>query len=207
MMVEDMDLVRTYIDAGVLVADDGIFLPAVPQPFHHLRELGRATVALMLWRQGHAEIGRLGLAARRDQVPPTPAAADLVERGEEARDMERFIEGGAGRRDEADLRPDGRERGQQRKRLMARHAGRAAPYLGIVRTEHRERVGGKDQVEATPLGRLRDLREMGEGLALGDVDLRVAPGDEMMAQPLKEQAEPHPALHHRPLLRLFVSFD
>src|SRR5580692_2409554 len=86
---------------GVLVADKGIVVPGIPQAEDNAGELARAVVALaVIVMFFAAEIARLVLLARSDQVPPGPAAAQMIERREFARDVERLVVAGRGRRHE-----------------------------------------------------------------------------------------------------------
>ncbi len=84
-MVDPMDLVRVDEPRRVLVADDGIVLPAVPQAQGHLQEFVGAAVPMVgVGVVRIAEIGTARVGVRRGHdVPPGAALADVVE-GREA---------------------------------------------------------------------------------------------------------------------------
>ena len=86
------------------VADEGVVGPAVPQAGDHVVELARAAVALgVLHVLVEAEIQRRVRIGGGDDVPAGAAAADMVERGEAARDVIGLVEGGRAGRDQADM--------------------------------------------------------------------------------------------------------
>ena len=78
------------IDAVLDVADEGVVGPAVPEAGDDVEELAGAAVALaMLHMLVQAEIQRRVGVGGGDQVPAGAPAADMVERGESARDRDR----------------------------------------------------------------------------------------------------------------------
>ena len=86
------------------VADEGVVRPAVPQSRHHVVELARAAIALaVLHVLVEPEIQRRVRIGGGDDVPAGAAAADVVERGEPARDVIGRVEGGRAGGDEADM--------------------------------------------------------------------------------------------------------
>ena len=79
-----------------------------------------------------AEVVRLGVLARGDQVPAGAAVADVVERGELARDVIGLVVGRRRGRDQADALGHHRQRRQQRDRLEMRdELHRAAERLDM----------------------------------------------------------------------------
>ena len=95
------------IDAALDVADEGVVGPAVPQAGHHVVELARAAIALaVLHVLVEAEIQRRIGIGGGDDVPAGAAAAEVIERGEAARDVIGRVEGGRAGGDEADVLGD-----------------------------------------------------------------------------------------------------
>ena len=80
------------------VADEGVVGAAVPQTGDDIVELARAAIALVVLDMlVEAEIERGVRIGGGDDVPAGAAAADMVERGEAARDVIGLVEGGGGR--------------------------------------------------------------------------------------------------------------
>ncbi|CUI61657.1 Uncharacterised protein [Achromobacter xylosoxidans] len=188
-MAQRMQLGRVEILAAVLVAQEGVVLPAVPQAQHHVVELGGAGIAAgVLDVLVQVEVLRLALAAGSDQVPARAAAADVVERGELARHVVRLVVGGRNRGDQADFLGHGGQRRQQRQRLevVAARGARQRRQVGVA---HADRVGQEDGVELGGLGATRQLGVMAEidrrvGLGVG-----MAPGGDVVAGLHQEGAE------------------
>ena len=134
------------------IIDDGVVRPAVPQRRHHLHELLAAGVAV-----GVADLGVAAIVAcrrgepRGDDVPADPPVADVVERGELAREIVRLSVGGRGGGDQADPLGRGRQRAERGDRLQPRAAG-----MGNV-VAQRQLVGDEDRVEQPGLGPARDV--------------------------------------------------
>ncbi len=162
---------RVEEDAGLLVAREGVVLVGVPEALRHLHVLERAPVA-----GGVVEVVLPVVVLRRplvdagDDVPAGAAAADQIERGDLAGDVERLGVGGRDRRDQADLLGRGGDRRQQGQRLEpAEEVGRGLGGDELA-------VGDEDEVEAGRLGLL------GAGDVPPDVDagvtgdLRIEPG-------------------------------
>ena len=104
LVVEHVHLGGIEVDAALDVADEGIVGPAIPQAGHHVVELARARVALVVLHVlVHAEIERRVGVGGGDDVPAGAAAGDVVERGEAARDVIGRVEGGRAGGDEADM--------------------------------------------------------------------------------------------------------
>jgi hypothetical protein len=169
-VVEGVDPVGVGVVPAVVVAQDRTVLPAVPELGDDLQELGGAGVAVPVRRAFDAEVVRLGLARRGDDVPSGPAAADVVQRGELAGHVEGLVVGGGDGRDQADVVGDRGQRGQQGQGLQP--AERVVPDVA----PQGQPVGEEDRVEPAPLG------DLGETLVVADVGdvggggARVPPG-------------------------------
>ena len=169
-MAEHVHLGGIEIDAVLDVADEGVVRPAVPQARHHVVELARAPIALaVLHVLVEPEIERRVRVRGGDDVPAGAAAAQVIERGEAARDVIGRVERGRAGGDEADMLGDLRERREQRERLERRH--RVAALERIERhVEHGHVVGHEEGVELRPLERLDAALHMRE------VEIHVRPG-------------------------------
>lgn len=87
-----MHLRRIGIDAVHPVINDGVRLPTVPQRAAGPHYLVSVIVAQVRIHQVvQPKILRLAVLHRCDDVPRRPTLADVVQRGESARDMERWI--------------------------------------------------------------------------------------------------------------------
>ena len=170
LVVEYVNFCRIEEDARRLVAHEGVVLPAVPQPAHHLDEFRGAAIALVIvGRRVVVEILCLHRRYRGDDVPAGTAAAQMVERGELPRDVKRLAVGGRERGDKADALCRHRQGGEQRDRLKARGVGKPAERARrFVVLANSDRVGKEDHVELSSLGGLRDLD--------GVLDVRAAIG-------------------------------
>ena len=165
-----VDLRRVRPHAGVLVREHGVVLPRVPELERDVEELRRALVAD---RVGglvvEAEVARDVRACRRHDVPPRPAAGDVVDRREPPREVVRRVVRRRRRRDEADPLGHRRDGGEDDERVE--RPRRAAPDVGPQPRAVRE----EDRVEPA---RLRDLRE-----ALQVRDVRRRPRRVALRQP------------------------
>ena len=200
-MVELVHLRAVDEDAGLLVADERVLVPRIPQAAHHLDELAPALVALGL-RQVRllAEVLRLGFVAGCHHVPAGAAAADEIERRELAGDGIGLLEARAGGADEADVLGVA---GQRREQRIGLHPGavmhaidgrfRHGPDGVVVRREQ--------HVEQPALGDLRHLDEMRKIDAGVGLRARMPPAGDMMAAGPDEQPEFHfPCGHGSTLL-------
>ena len=88
-----------------------------------------------------AVVERIVLVVRGDEIPAGAATADLVERGELARQRIGFVEGGGGGGDEAEMFGDRGERRQDGHRLEFDHLAHSATRLGRPRQADGGRVG------------------------------------------------------------------
>src|SRR5262249_7921178 len=95
LVVEDVQFRMVEVLAGFLVAQEGFVAPRVPQTHHYIGEfLGPAVALGMRLVFFPAEIHRLHFAPAGDDVPADTAAAEVIERGEFARDRKGVAVGG-----------------------------------------------------------------------------------------------------------------
>ena len=171
------------------VAHEGVVGPGVPESRHHVVELARAAVALaVLHVLVEPEVERRVRVGGGDDVPAGTAAAEMVERGEAARDVIGSVERGRAGGDQADALGDLRQRREQRERLERGHRVAALERLDR-HVEHRHVVGHEEGVELAVLKLLREALEVGEveiGVREG---ARIAPGAGMQARRPHEGAE------------------
>ena len=170
---------RAYWPLGAVV-DDRVRRPAVPQRLDHGHELLAAGIAV-----GVADLARAAVIARRRReprghdVPGGAAVADMVDRGELARQVERLGIGGRGGRDQPDMAGRHAERRQHGDRFEP-GARRLPDILG-----KRQLVGEKDRVEQRRLGPLRQI------LVIADVGQRQRRGVRMPPRRLVVAAAVH----------------
>ncbi len=147
-------------DAGLLVEDEGVVVPAVPEREAGLEHLVGPVVAQLARRQlVEARVARLQIGGRGHHVPGHAALAHHVERGEPPRQVIGRVEAGG-------------ERGPQpemagRRRHHRQHDGRieegdlpAAPHIGVVAVAmdvvEAEQVGEEAAVELRRFELARD---------------------------------------------------
>jgi hypothetical protein len=208
-VVDIVDLRRIGKDAALLVDDQRIGLPALPQPEAGLHDLVGAVVAQIARRQlVTAEVARLKVADRRDDVPRHAAPAQHVERAQRAGDLVRVVEGRRHRGAEPDVLRDARHHRQHRQRIEEAHLP-AALQDGVevapVIVEQAQRVGEEQAVELALLQHPRDMLVPGrvEEIVVG---LGMPPHAVVMSgRPgLEERHQAHLArLAHRTLPRRF----
>ena len=192
--MQHVQLGRIEEKARRLVHHEGIVVPAVPQPQHHLHELGGAPVAFVMGDMGGvAEVQRFGRRRRRDQIPSGATVAELVERGEYAGDMKRIKVGRRRGRDQADALRHRRQRTEQGQRLDPVRRGGPLPEADIVGAEGRVGIGGEHEVELCALSDLRQVDEVAQILAGVGGNGGVAPRRDMLPRARQKQAK----LHHR----------
>ena len=151
-------------EPALAVEDDGVVLPAVPMAEHHLDELVGAIVAGVVPGMGlAAEVRRLGVVERGDDVPRGAAAEHVVEGGEGPRDVEGLVVGRRVRA--AQPKAPGRQAhgGQERDQVQLHDADAVADGLGevvAVAVGHGEPIVEEGQVEARVLEGARDALEV-----------------------------------------------
>ena len=184
LVIDHMALRLIDIDTGRLVLGKRAVLPRVPQRPHHVDEFLGDGVAVGVRGMLDPEIRAGRGVGRRHRVPGGAAMADVIERGERARQMERLAVGGRGGGGEPD--PAGRhgERGEHHQRLETRDL-RRVPVLAAGQA-----VGEEHHVELGAFGGHRLPHQMRQVLAAG-VRAGIAPAGHMMSCALQEHAEMH----------------
>jgi hypothetical protein len=170
--------------AGLLVEQPRAVGPTVPELPHDFDELGRACIAVLV--RGplvEVEVVRLVLAGRRDDVPARSPVADVVERGELARQLERLVIRGGRGRDQSDAFGEHRDRRQQRHRLEV-----IAGAVTHVAAE-REIVGEEDRVELRAFCYLCEPRIVARVERVLRPAVRMAPGRLVVARSHQERVE------------------
>ena len=166
--VDVVHLVTVEVAAGRLVADDGVVLPAVPEPRDDFdRVVGfRIELVERLGMLASEPVG--GLVAGRDGDPPSRAAErHEVERRHVLRHVERL---GVRRRDR------GHEADRRRRRRDAGHRKQGVGTVG----RGIEAVVEAHEVEAGALG---DLRELDEALGFEQRHSGAVEGDAQVERP------------------------
>jgi hypothetical protein len=191
LVVQNMLFFGVEEDAALLVARKGILFPGIPEPANDIGEFLGAFVSLgMDIMLVAAEIMRLVFARRGDEIPACPAAADMVQRGELARDMIGLVVGRRSRGNETDIAGHGGQRRQQGDRLELRDvAGCRAAQRVDIRAARADAVSHEDQVEFRRFGDLRQpdiMREIGSGIGLR---FRMAPRSDMVAGGIEKSSE------------------
>ena len=192
LVVEVVHLARREIEPALGIAHESVVVPAVPQPRHDIDELVPARIALLVldWCI-EIEIRVLGQVAGRDHVPARAPLADVVERGELARDVIGLVEARRGGGNEADALGRHRDRRQQRDRLEVGDELHRAALRVDVGVAHAGAVGEEDHVELGALGRLRDLDVVVEVDMSVLLRARMPPGRDMVAGRIEIGPEPH----------------
>ncbi len=189
VMIEHVQLAMIEMQAGRLVLDECVVLPAVPEPGHDALELVGARVAIGVREVGRrAEVRRFVGHHRRDEIPPGATAAQVVERRELAGDVVRRVVGRRRGRDQADAMRDGRQRGEQRERLE-RIGARAAAQRIDVAALCGDDVRDEQRIELAALGRLRHPAEMREVAVAVRLRERMAPADHVAAAAVEHRVE------------------
>ncbi len=183
-MIEHVHLVGFEEHAALDVADEGVVRPGIPQAGHHVVELAGALVALgVLHMVVEPEIQRGVGVGGGDDVPAGAAAADVVDRGELPRQVERLAVGGGGGGDQPDpLGRDG-ERAERRDRLEPDAAG----ALHVV--VQRELVGEEDRIEQPRLRAAREIPVVADVAERERRGLRMPPRRFMMPAAVDEKIE------------------
>src|SRR4051794_19847672 len=80
LVIEEMHLVGTHVDARLFVAREGVIVVAVPDSAHDINEFLGALVTLAVRRVGlAAELERVVLVAAGHDVPGGAASGDMIE--------------------------------------------------------------------------------------------------------------------------------
>ena len=125
--------------AGRLVEQQGARVPGVPQRQAGFDGfLGTVVSRDTIGDRVHAEIARLHVGGRGDDVPGDTPAAQMVERGQHPCQVERMIEAGGQRDAEAEMRGGPRDIGQHHQRIeqvdlpAAPEDGFVAALVGVI---------------------------------------------------------------------------
>ena len=186
-----MDLVGIGEIARLLVYEERLVFPAVPQRLDDIEEFAGPLIAEGVFDIAVSpEIARLLVHRRGDDVPRRPALADMVERGEQPRNIVGLAVGARRRGDQADMFGHAGQRRQKRQRFEA--------GIGVMRDAALDRipdrhvVGDEDGVDARPLGRLHQLAIIVEIEHFAARRAGVAPGHAVVALRVEEErAEDH----------------
>jgi hypothetical protein len=184
---EPLALVVDGVDAlGLdLAIDKGVVLPAIPQLFDQRHHFASAVVAggvfeMLLFAEVEGDLVAARVFGDRvaeagHNVPSRPPVADMVDRGEFARQLVGFVVGRRDRGGEADMLGVGRQRGQQGERIGAAVHDRPEELLAMF--AHHQSFAKEDEVDQAALG---CLGEAHVGLEFGELGvLGIAPSDRM----------------------------
>ena len=161
---------RVEIDPAFRIAEEGIVGETVPEAGDHIVELARTVIArIVLHLRVLTEIQRRIWIRGGDDVPPRPAAAEMVERGEAPGDVIGLVEGGRGGRHQPDPLRRARQGGQQREGLEGGD-GVAALQRIHRHVQHGQMIRHEEGVELRLLQPAREMAQMRE------VEVRVRPG-------------------------------
>ena len=201
-VLQHLQLGRVEEIAAGLVEQIRIVAQAVPQALDDIDVFARALVALRVRHlRGQAEAFRLPVGARGDEVPAGATAADMVERGELARQVERVQIGDGGGGDQADMLGSAGQGGQQGQRFKIIRQGGACQQRGRAFGKAHG-IGKEDGVELAPLGHARQVLQRFQPRRLRGIDVGMAPGGDVMPDTLQKCPQPHLSLAtaHEPFL-------
>ncbi len=180
-----MEAARAHELAGLLVADERIVVPAIPQePAGFDELLGHRIAFGVRWMLAPEHGTRLGIGSR-DDIPAGASAGDMVERREAACHVIGLGVGGRRGGGEADLARAHGERRQQGQRLEL------ADGRGVLAVAGGKAVAQEEHVELAALGRGRDVLHQAEIGPSFDCGIGMPPAADVMAGRLHEDAEAH----------------
>src|SRR5215471_10064435 len=111
LVVQEVHLVRNEIAACGTVPNEGIVIPTIPEPAHHIREFDRTVVTLAMFIMlGATEIPGFRLVGGGDHVPAGTPMANVVERRKLACHVVGLVVTGGGGRHQADPLGEGGDR-------------------------------------------------------------------------------------------------
>ncbi len=151
LVVDRLDLLGTSEAAGLLVVDQRVVGPGIPQAGGHLEELlGPRIPLLAIGQLVLVEVLRLRILKAGDDVPPGASATEVIERTHGPREVVRLLVAGRHRR--GDTEPGGHRahQGDNRHRVQTRCAGTEFDRRleGVAETaRYGERVGHERHVE------------------------------------------------------------
>src|SRR5262249_58237784 len=85
-MVDTMDLGGLSKDAGGVIHEEGVVVPALPQFVAYLQKFVGALVALVVLLRFTSSLHGLVTIGKSNDIPPHPPTREAVECGEEAGD-------------------------------------------------------------------------------------------------------------------------
>ena len=148
-------------NALLAVRDQRVLLDAVPQLAGDLEKLLRALVALVvLHHVVEAVVRGFVLVGRRHRVPGDPPARHMVERIEEARDVERMVIGRRHGDGEAHARGGLGHQRDHRRHVVARPFGAVADAGLVVAAVVLGRAAGVAEEQHVHHAALRDARDV-----------------------------------------------
>ncbi len=169
-----MHLVGMRKQAGLLVDNKRIVLPAVPAAEHDLHEFVRTIVTQVVRKMDLApHVLGFAIIDRRHHIPCSPAAQHVVHGLEPARHVERFVVRGGGGRTDAETARAEAHREQRRHRIHLHDAHAVCHHLGgiaAIDVRHRQPVVEESELELARLQHLADLLVVG---SRGEVRARV----------------------------------
>ena len=183
-VVENMHLFRIDVTTCLLVLDESIVVPAVPQTAHHIHIFFRHRITLVMLGVVLGKVCRRAGIGGGDDVPRRAAVAQVIDGSEGAGGVVRLAIGGGGGGGETDLVGHHRKRCQQCQRLeTGDHRGVGVDAAG-------EAIGEEDHVELRRFGHFRDAGEQVEIFAAG-LGIGVTPAGNVVSGALQEKAEMH----------------
>ena len=185
LVVQRVQLGGVEVHTAVLVAHDGIVLPAVPQPLDHVDKLAGHRIALgMVGVVATGEIGGRAVVRGGDHVPGGPALREQIQRGERAGNVVGLAVGCRGRGCQANVAGGHGQGRQQRQRLKAQCGRRVHVGCGA------QAIGQEDHVELGVFSGLGQALDQAQVFA-ARLGIGVAPASHVVAGALQEQAQAH----------------
>jgi hypothetical protein len=161
LVVELVDRLGLGEQAVLAVEHQRVVIPGVPEPDGGLEELVRPVVARVVSQDlVDAEVLRLAVVDRGDDVPCRPTPGEVVERRERPRHMERRVVGGRVGGAESDVAGRAGQDAEHDAEVELHRAGARAHGLGdgaAVDAGHRQPVVEEHQIEAPVLEGATDL--------------------------------------------------
>src|SRR6516165_8780338 len=188
-MIENVEFLRIEINAAFDIANEGIVRPGIPKTCYAIEEFTCAPIACGMFKVLFAaKILRLRWIAGGHHVPAGPAAANVIERGEFARNMVRVIVGRRGGGYQPNMLSQYSESGKQRQRIERGHC--RAAFQGFEwHVQDGEMIGHEKGVKFSSLQRLCKARQMPKIEIRVRVGARITPPSRMDSDRAHECAE------------------
>src|SRR5882757_5954616 len=185
-MIDSMNLGRFEELSCLDVQHEGVLFPTVPKTTNDIPALKCAGITLGVGTgRLAAEVQGLRLECRSNEVPASPAVADLIQSRKLARNLEGLVVARRHGAHEADMASDGGQSAEQSDRLKMSRKGASTSGMQI-RIGHGGEIRQEKHVE---LGRFCDRRavsEMCEAQTRIGRRLRHSPSRHVMAGSLQE---------------------